>query len=77
MRTALNIFQLVLCVVLSASVIMQPRKQGRFGGIFGGATQADAVSTRQWHRFTTLSKISVACCALFLITSVALVMMKS
>lgn len=75
MRTALCIFQIILCVVMTASVILQPRKQSRFSGIFGGGTQADVSSARQWSRFTLLSKITVVCCVIFMITSVALVLM--
>lgn len=74
-KTLLSLIQIVVCVVLIASVIMQPRKQGRFGGIFGGATQADVATTRQWQRFSTLSKITVVCATLYMILVLALLLL--
>lgn len=75
MKVTLSIVHIVLCVILVSSVILQPRKQGRFGGIFGGTTQADVSATRQWHRFSTLSRVTVVCCTFFMATSLALILM--
>ena len=73
MKIALSIIHVILCVILIATVLMQPRKQGRFGGIFGGGTQAD-FGASQWQRFTTLSKVTVVVCGLFRVSSVALIL---
>lgn len=73
MRTVLSIVQIVLCLVLIAAVMLQPRKHGR-GGIFGGATMADS-SANQWARFSTMSKITVVVGSLFMINSLALIIM--
>lgn len=75
MRTLISVAQLLVCVVLIASVILQPRKQGRFGGIFGGATQADVSTQRQWQRFSTMSKITVVCVVLYFVLVMSLVLM--
>lgn len=53
--------------------MLQPRKHGR-GGIFGGATMADS-SANQWARFSTMSKITVVVGSLFMINSLALIIM--
>lgn len=75
MKTALSIFHALLCVILIAVVLMQHRKQGGFGGIFGGGSQADNMaSASQWQRFTVLTKITVVVTTLFMVTSVALVL---
>lgn len=75
MKTALSIFHALLCLVLIAVVLMQHRKQGGFGGIFGGGSQADNMnSANQWQRFTVLTKITVVVTTLFMVTSVALVL---
>jgi preprotein translocase subunit SecG len=50
-------------------VLIQRRKQGGFGGVFGGGTQADA---GQWQRFTGLSKLTIILFALFMLTSIFL-----
>ncbi|MCI6261077.1 preprotein translocase subunit SecG [Pyramidobacter sp. SM-530-WT-4B] len=73
MKTFLSIVQILLCVVLMAVVLLQPRKQGR-GGIFGGATLADPTAN-QWARFSGLSKITVIVCALFMLNSLALIIL--
>lgn len=70
----LSVVQIVLSVVLMAVVLLQPRKQGR-GGIFGGATFADPTAN-QWSRFTALSRITVVVCALFMLNSLALIMLS-
>ena len=73
MKTFLSIVQILLCVVLMAVVLLQPRKQGR-GGIFGGATLADPTAN-QWARFSSLSKITVVVCALFMLNSLILIIL--
>ncbi|BDF78977.1 preprotein translocase subunit SecG [Pyramidobacter piscolens] len=73
MKTFLSIVQILLCVVLMAVVMLQPRKQGR-GGIFGGATLADPTAN-QWARFSGLSKITVVVCALFMLNSLVLIIL--
>jgi preprotein translocase subunit SecG len=50
-------------------VLLQRRKQGGFGGAFGGGTQADY---GQWQRFTGLTKLTVVLFALFMLTSIFL-----
>jgi preprotein translocase subunit SecG len=73
MKLVVEIVHIVLCVALIAVVMLQQRKQGGFTGIFGGGTQAD-MGGSQWQRFTGLTKITVVLSALFMITSVVLVM---
>lgn len=73
MKTFLSIVQILLCVVLMAVVMLQPRKQGR-GGIFGGATLADPTAN-QWARFSSLSKVTVIVCALFMLNSLVLIIL--
>ena len=72
MKVLLSIFHIVVCVALMGAVLLQQRKTGGFSGIFGGGTQADA-SGGQWQRFTTLTKLSVVLCAIFMATSLVLV----
>ncbi|MCF4152680.1 preprotein translocase subunit SecG [Dethiosulfovibrio sp. F2B] len=74
MKTTLAIVHILLCLVLMAVVLMQHRKQGGFGGIFGGGSQAD-MGSNQWQRFTGLTKITVVVTTLFMVTSVALVIL--
>lgn len=73
MKTFLSIVQILLCVALIAVVLLQPRKQGR-GGIFGGSTLADPTAN-QWARFSGLSKITVVVCVLFMLNSLALIIL--
>lgn len=75
MKTFLGIVHILLCIALSGAVLLQQRKQGGFAGIFGGGTQADA-GGNQWQRFTGLSKITVVLTAIFMVTSVVLVLYK-
>ena len=74
MRVALTLFHIVLSIFLITVIILQPRKQTRNSGVFGGGTQAD-LSGNQWKRFSALSKLTVICASLFLLTSVILVKM--
>jgi preprotein translocase subunit SecG len=53
---------------------MQQRKQGGFTGVFGGGTQQDAAGG-QWQRFSVLTKATIFLMALFLVTSLVLVLM--
>ena len=72
LKTFLSVFHLALCVVLMAVVLLQHRKQGGFGGVFGGGTQAD---TGQWQRFTGLTKLTVIVAGVFMLTSILLLVM--
>lgn len=74
MEMFLMVVQIILAVSVMAVILLQQRKQGGFSGIFGGGTQADA-SGGQWQRFTVLSKVTVLLTALFLITSLLLVIL--
>ncbi|GHS85332.1 hypothetical protein AGMMS49957_01210 [Synergistales bacterium] len=69
MKIFLSLVHIVLSVLLVAVVLLQQRKQGGFGGVFGGGTQADV---KQWQRFTGLTKLTVVIAALFMITSLVL-----
>ena len=70
MKTFLFVIHFILCVAVMVIVLLQRRKQGGFGGAFGGAgTQADY---GQWQRFTGLTKLTVVLFALFMLTSVFL-----
>ena len=69
MRTFLSIIHIALSVVLMVVVLLQHRKQGGFGGVFGGGTQAD---TGQWQRFTGLTKLTVVLAGLFMMTALFL-----
>ncbi|MDR1874225.1 MAG: preprotein translocase subunit SecG [Synergistaceae bacterium] len=73
MRTFLSLVHIVLSVMLIVVVLLQHRKQGGFGGAFGGGTQADA---GQWQRFTGLTKITVVLAAFFMLTSMLLVFIR-
>jgi preprotein translocase subunit SecG len=71
MKTFLSLIHVVLSVVLMAVVLLQHRKQGGFGGVFGGGTQADA---GQWQRFTSLTKLTIVLAGLFMLSSVLLIL---
>jgi preprotein translocase subunit SecG len=68
------IVHIILAVSLMTVILLQQRKQGGFSGVFGGGTQADAAGG-QWQRFTVLSKVTVLLAALFLISSLLLVIL--
>jgi preprotein translocase subunit SecG len=68
------IVHIILAVSLMTVILLQQRKQGGFSGVFGGGTQADATGG-QWQRFTLLSKVTVLLAALFLISSLLLVIL--
>jgi preprotein translocase subunit SecG len=72
MKIFLSLIHIVLSVLLMAVVLLQQRKQGGFGGVFGGGTQADV---KQWQRFTGLTKLTIILAALFMATSIVLVLM--
>ena len=72
LRTFLSVLHIALSVILMVAVLLQPRKQGGFGGAFGGGTQADM---GQWQRFTGLTKLTVIVAGLFMLTSILLVLL--
>ncbi|MDR1048752.1 MAG: preprotein translocase subunit SecG [Synergistaceae bacterium] len=72
MKTFFSVTHLVLSVILMAVVLLQHRKQGGFGGVFGGGTQADA---SQWQRFTGLTKLTVVLAVGFMVTSLLLALL--
>lgn len=71
----LMVVHIILAVSLMTVILLQQRKQGGFSGVFGGGTQADATGG-QWQRFTLLSKVTVLLAALFLISSLLLVILS-
>ena len=75
MKMVLGVAHIILCVALISVVMLQHRKQGGFSGIFGGGTQAD-MGGSQWQRFTGLTKTTVVLSALFMVTSIVLVMIS-
>jgi preprotein translocase subunit SecG len=72
MKTFLSLVHIVLSLALMAVVLLHHRKQGGFGGAFGGGTQAD---TGQWQRFTGLTKLTVVLAGLFMLTSMLLLLL--
>ena len=72
MKIFLSVIHFVLCIMVMAVVLLQHRKEGGFGGAFGGGTQADF---GQWQRFTGLTKLTIVLFALFMLTSVFLAFM--
>lgn len=56
-----------------AVVLLQQRKTGGFSGIFGGGTQADTGGS--WQRFSFLTKVTVILTALFMASSLVLVIL--
>jgi preprotein translocase subunit SecG len=72
MKIFLSLIHVVLSVLLMVIVLLQHRKQGGFGGAFGGGTQADV---SQWQRFTGLTKLTVVLAGLFMVTSTFLALM--
>jgi preprotein translocase subunit SecG len=69
-KILLSVVHIVVCVLLMVIVLLQHRKQGGFGGAFGGGTQADA---GQWQRFTGLTKLTVIIAGLFMLSSILLI----
>ena len=72
MKVFLSLIHVVLSVLLMVVVLLQHRKQGGFGGVFGGGTQADA---GQWQRFTGLTKLTVILAGLFMVPSTLLALL--
>ena len=72
MKIFLSLVHIALSVVLMVIVLLQHRKQGGFGGAFGGGTQADV---GQWQRFTGLTKLTVIVAGLFMATSLVLALL--
>ncbi|HPI98266.1 MAG TPA: preprotein translocase subunit SecG [Synergistales bacterium] len=75
MKLVLGVVHIILSIALISVVMLQHRKQGGFSGIFGGGTQAD-MGGSQWQRFTALTKITVVLAAIFMLTSLVLVMIS-
>jgi len=70
MRTLLSMIHFFLCIMVMVVILLQKRKQGGFGGAFGGAgTQADY---GQWQRFTGLTKLTIVMFVLIMLTSIFL-----
>ena len=69
MKTFVSVIHFILCIMVMIVVLIQQRKQGGFGGAFGGGTQAD---TGQWQRFTGLTKLTIILFTLFMLTSIFL-----
>ena len=69
MRIFLSVIHFALCIMVMVVVLLQRRKQGGFGGVFGGGTQADY---GQWQRFTGLTKLTIVLFALLMLTSIFL-----
>ena len=75
LRNFVSILFLILCVAIVVVVLMQHRKSGGFSGSFGGGgTQMD-MSGGSWQRMTTMTKITVALTALFMLVSLLLLKM--
>ncbi|MFA5621738.1 MAG: preprotein translocase subunit SecG [Thermovirgaceae bacterium] len=74
MKVFLTVVHLIVSISVMAVILMQQRKQGGFTGVFGGGTQADAAG--QWQRFTLLTKATIVLTALFLATSLMLVLIR-
>jgi preprotein translocase subunit SecG len=76
MGMVIAILFLILCAALMAVILMQHRKSGGFSGSFGGGgTQMD-MSGGSWQRMTTITKITVALTAVFMVLSLILVKVK-
>jgi preprotein translocase subunit SecG len=73
MKVFLSIIHILLAVGLMAVVLLQQRKTGGFSGIFGGGTQADTGGS--WQRFSFLTKVTVILTALFMASSLVLVIL--
>ena len=73
MRILLSTLHIIVAVLMMIVVMVQQRKQGGFSGVFGGGTQADA---GQWQRFSGLTKITIVLAAVFMLTSLCLVLMR-
>jgi len=70
MKTFVSVIHFILCIMVMVVVLLQRRKQGGFGGAFGGSgTQADS---GQWQRFTGLTKVTIILFVLFMSTAVLL-----
>lgn len=73
MWTLLALVHIVVAMALMMVVLVQHRKEGGFGGVFGGGTQTDM---GQWQRFSGLTKITVVMATLFMLTSLALALVR-
>lgn len=73
MRILLTLVHIVAAILVMIVVLAQHRRQGGFSGVFGGGTQADM---GQWQRFSGLTKITVVLAGIFMLTSLALALLK-
>ncbi|MBP8984510.1 MAG: preprotein translocase subunit SecG [Syntrophobacterales bacterium] len=73
-KVFLTVVHVIVSIAVMAVILMQQRKQGGFTGVFGGGTQADAAG--QWQRFTLLTKATIVLTAVFLATSLILVIVR-
>ena len=73
LRILLSAIHIVVAVLITIAVLAQQRKQGGFSGVFGGGTQADA---GQWQRFSGMTKITIVLAAIFMATSIGLVLLS-
>jgi preprotein translocase subunit SecG len=73
-KVFLTVVHIIISISVMAVILMQQRKQGGFTGVFGGGTQQDAAGG-QWQRFSVLTKATIFLMALFLVTSLVLVLM--
>ena len=75
MKVFLTVVHVIVSISVMAVILMQQRKQGGFTSVFGGGTQADAAGG-QWQRFSVLTKATIVLMAVFLVTSLILVLMS-
>jgi preprotein translocase subunit SecG len=76
MEKVVEVLFVILCIALIGVILMQHRKSGGFSGSFGGGgTQMD-MSGGSWQRMSSMTKITVALTALFMILSLIMVKMK-
>lgn len=76
MRIALMVLQYIVCIALIASVLLQPgRSAGLSGSIAGGAEQLFGKKTSSRYE-ALFSKLTTISAVLFMILSVALVLVK-
>jgi preprotein translocase subunit SecG len=76
MTIVVDVLFIILCVAIMAIIMSQHRKSGGFTGAFGGGgTQMD-MTQGSWQRMTTMTKITVAVTAVFLVASLVVVKFK-
>lgn len=76
MNMFLTVVHVIICIALIVVVMMQRRKSGGFSGSFGGGgTQAD-MSGGAWQRMSGLTKITTVLLAVFMLLSLAQVVIR-